>query len=449
MKKILSVFAAAAVLFGFASCNGDLHDLKSIDISAVNVVGTITGWSFTPMTKAEDGSYWYYEFTPTAESNNFTLIENSAWGGADAFRGDKDGKFIETMEVGQTYVTTKLDNLNCPAITLSVGTPYTIKAIPMEGGQLSVSVIAGVTPPTLSVVSGSENKTMSITGAGIYTYKFTAPDTSFTFKVFDGENNYGTTAASVKLDEKIALSKAKDAKPLVIATDKAKDYVITVTISEENGLSVVIEKDALKAWIIGDITNGNFTRMNNASLTVVTYNFTYDAKTMTAWGGSASGINFKVIDKDSWGGETVYFKNVKVTVGSDFVNSSSVDGNATAVLVDGKNYTFICDATDPENIKGRIIPGKQLYIAGGMNGWKHEELSYDATSAYYDVKENLTDEGFKVCLVPDWKDEVFFGATVSTEEVACGETGDAKVSANVGQKIRVYEKDGKYYAKVE
>lgn len=448
MKKILSVFAAAAVLFGFASC-GDLHDLKSIDMSAVNVVGTITGWSFTPMTKAEDGSYWYYEFTPTAESNNFTLIENSAWGGPDAFRGDKDGNFIETMTAGETYVTTKLDSLNCPAITLSVGTPYTIKAIPMEGGQLSVSVIAGVTPPTLSVVSGSENKTMSITGAGIYTYKFTAPDTSFTFKVFDGENNYGTTAASVKLDEKIALSKAKDAKPLVIATDNAKDYVITVTISEENELSVVIEKDALKAWIIGDITNGNFTRMNNASLTVVTYNFTYDAKTMTAWGGSASGINFKVIDKDSWVGETVYFKNVKVTVGSDFVNSSSVDGNATAVLVDGKNYTFICDATDPENIKGRIIPGKQLYIAGGMNGWKHEELSYDATSAYYDVKENLTDQGFKVCLVPDWKDEVFFGATVSTEEVACGETGDAKVSANVGQKIRVYEKDGKYYAKVE
>ena len=26
MKKILSVFAAAALLFGFASCSGDLHD---------------------------------------------------------------------------------------------------------------------------------------------------------------------------------------------------------------------------------------------------------------------------------------------------------------------------------------------------------------------------------------------------------------------------------------
>ena len=26
MKKLLSVFAAAAVLFGFASCSGDLHD---------------------------------------------------------------------------------------------------------------------------------------------------------------------------------------------------------------------------------------------------------------------------------------------------------------------------------------------------------------------------------------------------------------------------------------
>ena len=26
MKKLLSVFAAAAVLFGFASCSGDMHD---------------------------------------------------------------------------------------------------------------------------------------------------------------------------------------------------------------------------------------------------------------------------------------------------------------------------------------------------------------------------------------------------------------------------------------
>lgn len=452
MKKLLSIFAAAVVLFGFASCSGDMHDETAIDMTQLYLRGDMNAWGATPLSQNEDGT-WGVKFTASLTTHQFAIATNDgSWSIAyrmTELNGSKCAEYTEDdvakSSVKKLYHGGGMGNATVPT---EVGTDYTLTIVP-QLGYLEVSFSKGVTPPTLSVVSGSENKTMSITGAGIYTYKFTAPDTSFTFKVFDGENNYGTTAASVKLDEKIALSKADDAKPLVIATDKDKDYVITVTISEENDLSVVIEKDAIKAWIIGDITNDKFIRMNNASLTVVTYNFTYNAKTMTAWGGSASGINFKVIDKDSWGGETVYFKNVKVTVGSDFVNSSSVDGNATAVLVDGKNYTFICDATDPENIKGRIIPGKQLYIAGGMNGWKHEELSYDATSAYYDVKENLTDEGFKVCLVPDWKDEVFFGATVSTEEVACGETGDAKVSANVGQKIRVYEKDGKYYAKVE
>ena len=29
MKKILSVFTAVALLFGFASCNGDMHEVDS------------------------------------------------------------------------------------------------------------------------------------------------------------------------------------------------------------------------------------------------------------------------------------------------------------------------------------------------------------------------------------------------------------------------------------
>ena len=41
MKKLLSVFAAAAMLFGFASCSGDLHDdvYKVIDLSGGAVPG--------------------------------------------------------------------------------------------------------------------------------------------------------------------------------------------------------------------------------------------------------------------------------------------------------------------------------------------------------------------------------------------------------------------------
>ena len=43
MKKLLSVFAAAAMLFGFASCSGDLHDKE---YTPINLDGFVIsgGW---------------------------------------------------------------------------------------------------------------------------------------------------------------------------------------------------------------------------------------------------------------------------------------------------------------------------------------------------------------------------------------------------------------------
>ena len=60
MKKLLSVFAAAAMLFGFASCSGDLHD----DVASAGTGG------------AELNGSWYYisagtpDGTPTVIFNN-------------------------------------------------------------------------------------------------------------------------------------------------------------------------------------------------------------------------------------------------------------------------------------------------------------------------------------------------------------------------------------------
>ena len=58
MKKILSVFAAAAVLFGFASCNGDLHD--DIAPEQMYIIGALSSstWDKTePMTTVSTGVY--------------------------------------------------------------------------------------------------------------------------------------------------------------------------------------------------------------------------------------------------------------------------------------------------------------------------------------------------------------------------------------------------------
>ena len=67
MKKILSVFAAAALLFGFASCNGDLHDDTNAPYTdaaqgketEAYICGGLNGAKFEKMTKNEDGSFSY------------------------------------------------------------------------------------------------------------------------------------------------------------------------------------------------------------------------------------------------------------------------------------------------------------------------------------------------------------------------------------------------------
>ena len=76
MKKLLSVFAAAAMLFGFASCSGDLHD--GVAPANLYMVGSATpnGWSTssaTPMVK--NGT----EFSVVVELNagEFKFIENN------------------------------------------------------------------------------------------------------------------------------------------------------------------------------------------------------------------------------------------------------------------------------------------------------------------------------------------------------------------------------------
>ena len=77
MKKILSVFAAVAMLFGFASCSGDLHDKPLEDttiLKEAGIIGTINGWTAAKMTKVDDTTYTYI-FTAANTSAQFSVQE--------------------------------------------------------------------------------------------------------------------------------------------------------------------------------------------------------------------------------------------------------------------------------------------------------------------------------------------------------------------------------------
>ena len=101
MKKLLSVFAAAAMLFGFASCSGDLHDKEVVLPVPVTI---------------EDASWYYYDITvygDNTSTGNF-ILNGSAGQSLDtampSFEAKKGGVFYFTadktkLDADKKYVT--------------------------------------------------------------------------------------------------------------------------------------------------------------------------------------------------------------------------------------------------------------------------------------------------------------------------------------------------------
>ena len=454
MKKIISLLAAGALALGLIGCSGDLHDNEAIDMSAVNIVGSINGWKFEPLTEAADGSYWYYEFTADKAENNFTLIGNTDWGGPDAYRGDTTGKFIEEMKVGTKYATTKCDNPSCPAITLVVGTPYTVKAVPAEGGVINVTVEAGETPPTLYVLNGSSAKEMTLAGEGVYTCEYTtaAEETSFEFKVFDGTDSYGVIAnTTVEIDKKVSLVKAANSKAISVTGLKAeKAYLITV---DYTNLSVKVEKSALKVYLAGaDPLNWSLTdeekaiRMNQIGDTVFYY---YEFK------AADTSLMFKVATATDW--NKAYTNNDeedgKVTTAVGAADWATYDkANAKNAKITGltkdDTYTIVADLTTDTAPKVRVFYGAPKFVVGDEFGSWFSDGTFNGIMTNtakntwtYTWKATKTNPLIKIeGKLGEWDDSMNWGLasdaeiTLDTEFnlVAAGSSSNIKPTLTVG-----------------
>lgn len=136
---------------------------------------------------------------------------------------------------------------------------------------------------------------------------------------------------------------------------------LKVIVPEETASNIVgtfefekvakIEEPKIIFYYVGDITKGDFIKMTAKDATTQTAEFTYVAKDMTAWGGSASGVNFKMTDANSWGLVTMNLGaaagNQDITVGTK-ADCGGTE-NLKIVLEDGKKYkiTLKTDATPP------------------------------------------------------------------------------------------------------
>ena len=245
MKKLLSVFAAAAMLFGFASCSGDLHDktYSPINLDGYVISGGWDAWSgnlveglsgtsatYADVSPAADGSYLVFvpnngdTYIKTLEAG--TMPEGVKIGGVDDGFGGINPT-IEGLKAGYTY-TIKLDTATGVAL-VSVeitSSPAPVEVQPIDYSKLvvlngnfgSVDVVWNGTVGTAIIPKGND---MSAWGSASPTMEFAlCEDASWNGKYC------GATLAAENKPEALEAG-AGNAKIPNLGTPLSKDVVIT------------------------------------------------------------------------------------------------------------------------------------------------------------------------------------------------------------------------------
>ena len=354
MKKILSVFAAAALLFGFASCSGDLHDVSAVDLSALQLKGSIFTWSNDDAYKLKpngDGTY-YYDFIATASSATFALDDTTGgqtW--VSTYRGTSTDELNKSFEKGPATADLYVHNdLNCMPVTLEAGASYRI-VVSSGAGFVTCEVkkTADAIPFKVVTKSGEELE-MSAVSATDFTYKFKKAEAgTLEFYVKSGVANFAPAS-----NEELTAGTAKE--DIEGTTDKASyywsysyeanvPYMISVKYDKENGsldLSVeygyLVSCDILSGSQFSDINlSWNFT----SEYALAECEFTYD-ENKTGWGGSATPF---AVHNVGWGDK--YCGGAEIELGKDFVELPNAGENANLKgLVNGTTYIFSVKATE-------------------------------------------------------------------------------------------------------
>lgn len=167
MKKLITgVIAAAAILFGFASCAGNLHDAEIIDLTGYGVHGTPNGWSDgseIPLVDNGDGTYsasWTAQLggqnsDATGEAFAIRIINDTGW--SSAYRlaqpkseGDTANVFKTNGDAQNVYQGQSADCMVISDAIVSAGDTIKITVTP---GTTSLSVKVDVTSGSGTTVS--------------------------------------------------------------------------------------------------------------------------------------------------------------------------------------------------------------------------------------------------------------------------------------------------------
>ena len=438
MKKILSVFAAAALLFGFASCSGDLHDKVVTKLefgSDYYLAGDMTNWEkgpLIPMTADEsDPAKFWAVFDATGEAQNFCFTKDASW------TGQIGGDLISAGTLGKDIKYESKDNgfggFNANLSGLVSGNTYKLVATATNDGTIQIDCAESKAPNYFLLdgfyLKGSFDEGWAFdkkkvlmdgvkdTATGDVTYKVTIIATNTEEKAciarFDDSVTYKGVSVSAKDGEAKKLS--TDGGDIEFTDlENGKGYFVYVVTSVDETVKISI-KEAASIQIIGVQVVG----LNNAD---------YEGKTFifgggqigwpSDWDGSeatATTVTNGVATVKLAAPKKLYDVGSKVTILSTIANSDwskrlaayyqEDKGNGSIDIskfaIDYTDYIIYADVTGlakGDAIEWKLIKptvtvsvtglpadanGKELYFTGDFNGWTEpgKEGSYKVTVA--------------------------------------------------------------------
>ena len=467
MKKILTgVIAVAALLLGFASCSGDLHDKEVVKLefgSDYYLAGDMTNWEkgpLIPMTADEsDPAKFWAVFDATGEAQNFCFTKDASW------TGQIGGNLISAGTLGKDIKYESKDNgfggFNANLSGLVSGNTYKLVATATNDGTIQIDC-AESKAPNYFLLDGFYLKGSFDTGwafdmkkvlmdgvkdtaTGDVTYKVTIiadhTEEEACIARFDGSVTYKGVSVSAKDGEAKKLS--TDGENIKFTDlEKGKGYFVNVVTSVDETVKISI-KEAASIQIIGVQVVGlnkddyegqklvfggdqigwptkwdgseKVTTVTNgvATLKLASPIKLYDVGTKVTIASTIAGPDWGKCLKDHYQeGENASIDISKFAIDyTDYIIYADVTGLAKGDAIEWK----LIKPTVTVSVTGLPADanGKELYFTGDFNSWTKpgEEGTYKVTVA---------DGSISLVASVDAKSSGKFAAAGWTKPEVCG-----------------------------
>lgn len=357
MKKLLtSAVVTLALLFGFASCSGDLHDMNDAPIVDVptKIVGAMNydgGNVFSDMVKVDELTSTYTFIYSAGMSANWGSPSDGV-----AFKVGYEKDDWNTCWSQETKGDTTLTDGKGEVICKAQNSQNISFAGLTDGKTYKITAKAGVASVTVSIEKADDIPSYTLNANGIlhsmsYTadgekgiYKATITPTSDTLELnfFDGTNNYGSSSAPIDVSGKDTDDNG------AIASDSAVIGKLSTTITTPAKFTGIKKVDSSKYYnyivvltIDGDVTTVTITRVIPKH--EVTFNITASGLTPNAfvyingspwnWGGNWPFTTWNFNDKEKTK-DCLLLKDKFATADSD---GNAKFGAVKVDLEDGKS----------------------------------------------------------------------------------------------------------------